>query len=50
MAVQEFQRVFQGDDVILPGLVDAVNYAGQGGGFAAARRAGHQHHTLSLVG
>ena len=36
MTVQIFQGIFQGDDVGVPILVDAVNDTGQGGGFSAA--------------
>ena len=49
VAVQEFQGIFQGDDMAFLGFVDPIHQAGQGSGFAAARRTYHQHHALAVV-
>ena len=43
VGMQVFDGIFDGDDVAVPGAVDPVYHAGQGGGFAAACRAGDQH-------
>ena len=43
--VEVLDGVLQGDDVGLPGAVDAVDDAGLGGGFAAAGGTGDQHHS-----
>ena len=39
MFVQELDGVLNAHDVLLPGLVDLIDHGGQGGRFAASRRA-----------
>ena len=41
--VNEFNRVFYSDDMILTFLVRGVDNGGQGGGFSATGRSGHHH-------
>ena len=49
VAVQEFDGVFDGDDVIGARGVDAVDHGRQRGGFARAGRSGHQHQAALLL-
>ena len=48
VAVQKFDGVFNGDDVIGAGGVDAVDHGGQGGGLAGTGGAGDQHQAALL--
>ena len=48
--VEVLDRVLDGDDVVVPVLVDDVEQGGEGRGLAAAGRAGQQHHALVVVG
>ena len=50
VTVQVFQRVFQGNNMRIPCVVDAVNQAGKGGGLAAAGGAGDKDHALGVIG
>ena len=42
-------RVFQGNDVIVPGPVDLLDQGRQRGGLAAAHRAGNQHQAVVIL-
>ena len=50
IVVQEFQRILQGDDVILACRVDEVNQAGERRRLAASGRAGDKEHALCEIG
>lgn len=48
--VDVLDRVFHGDDVAVPAVVDPVDHAGQGGGLARARGSCHKHQSaVSIV-
>ena len=49
VAVQEFDRVFDGDDVFGAGGIDAVDHRGQRRGLAGTGDAGDQHQAARLV-
>src|SRR5437764_942258 len=46
--MHKFQRVFHGDDVLGPGLIDEIDHHGQSGGFAATGCSGDKHQTEAL--
>ena len=48
--VQELDRVLDGEDVIVAGLVDLVDQRGERGRLAGAGRAGHEHDPARLLG
>src|SRR5215211_4812404 len=48
--VQELYRVLNAHDVLVPGLVDLVDHGGEGGRFAASRRARDQNEPTRLLG
>ena len=48
VGVEVLNGVLDGDDMGFPGGVDGVHHAGQGGGFAAPRRAGDQHQAVAF--
>ena len=47
--VHEFDRVLDGQDVVVALAVDLVDHRGQRGGFAGAGRPGDQHQSARLV-
>ena len=47
--VHKFDRVLDGEDVLVPLGVDLVDHGGQGRGFARAGRSGHQDQPARLV-
>ena len=47
--VDEFNRIFDGQDVAFEGVVEKVQHGGQRRGFSRAGRTGHQHKALFLV-
>ena len=49
VAVQEFDGVLDGNDVVGALRIDAVNHRGQRGGLAASGGAGNQHHAAALL-
>lgn len=49
VAVQEFQRILQGDDVFIPCLVDLINDAGERGRLAAPGGACNKYHAFAAV-
>ena len=50
MAVKIFQRIFQGNNVAFPGVVNPVNEAGHSGRFTASGRTGNKNHTTGIIG
>src|SRR5215211_8050113 len=48
--VQELYRVLNAHDVLVPGLVDLVDHGGEGGRFAAPRRACNEDEPARLIG
>jgi hypothetical protein len=48
VAMQELDGVFDGDQMVGPGGVDAVDHRGEGGGLAGTCCAGDQHQTALL--
>ena len=48
--MHELDRILDGEDVAFLGLVLVVDHRREGGGFARAGRARHQHHAARLVG
>ena len=50
VAVQELDRVLDGEDVLVAGLVDLVDQRGERGRLAGARRAGHEDDPARLLG
>ncbi len=46
--MDEFDRVFNGENVAVLGLVVMIDHRRQGGGLARTRRPGHQHQTARL--
>ncbi len=48
--VNEFDRVFNGQDMTVMILVDVVDHPGKRRGLAGTGRAGHQHHAAGLIG
>src|SRR5829696_288460 len=48
--VQELYRVLNAHDVLVPGLVDLVDHGGEGGRFAAPRRARNKDEPARLLG
>ena len=49
MAMQEFQRIFQRNNMFLLGFVNFINNTGKGSRFSASGRAGYKNHTFSAV-
>ena len=47
--VHEFDRILDGEDVIVPFGVDLVDHRCQRGGLARASRSGHQHQAARLI-
>src|SRR5439155_27307076 len=48
--MDEFDRIFDGNDVILSGLVRVVHDRSQRGGLTASSRAGHKHQPFVQTG
>ena len=46
--VHEFDRIFDGENVVVPLGVDLVDHGSEGGGFAGAGRTGDQHQAARL--
>jgi len=49
VAVKELDRVLDGDDVLVAGLVDLVDHRRQSGGLAGSGRAGDDHEAAGLL-
>ena len=49
MAVKIFQRIFQGNNVAFPGVVNPVNEAGHSGRFTASGRTGDKDHAACII-
>ena len=49
MPVQIFQRVFQGDDVTFPGMIDTVNNTCHCCGFTASCRSCNKYHSFGKI-
>jgi len=48
--MNELQRVFDCNNMRIPGSIDIVDHGGEGCGFATSCRSGHQHEPLFILG